>query len=232
MENPTRADITLSVCDSSDLPVVCNPHISRLLAAFGRVHYKHLLKPNLVRQRFLAVENLEDDLVIWCDDDIIPTNNWLTCYEEHHRSPQETFVQGVKVDLFNDRGYPDFRRHDGIGDEPTCHSYRFFESQEEPLDHSKHYGAYCPDSGLFMMRANEYKEMYRKLHLRTIETLEGNETSPGVFDDAMAEYARQNLPYILDHRLCGDHVGNSNNHWSASAHKRDAIRHFLEGVSK
>lgn len=98
----------LLIVDGSDLPVLAQPHLARLLSTFD-VRYRHTLFPGLVAQRIamLRLADTDDTPVLMLDDDHIyltdPTPAFVSY--DHERIP----LFGASIDRLNDRGFPDYR---------------------------------------------------------------------------------------------------------------------------
>lgn len=81
------------VVDQSDRPLK-----QLYLANHPRVRYFHVESRGLPLARNFGLARARGDIVIFCDDDIIPTQQWLEAHEKNYRDPSVGGVAGRVIE--------------------------------------------------------------------------------------------------------------------------------------
>lgn len=180
----------LSIADAGDAPIIQIPAVSRLLGRFSFT-YQHSGVGHLVRQRQLAcLPFSHDTTVLLVDDDVVFLTEIDEILTEFDGIAPAVF--GQKVDLYNDRHYPDFKP---FVDEVSNHHFRFLGDEGIfPNEIGQ------PDSGLVYGKVGHFLSVFEKVLSVHDE--------PGVQDDAFARLVCNGQPMMVDTRLKADHIGN------------------------
>jgi hypothetical protein len=201
----------LILIDSSDSPVICDKHLSRLLTEFCLV-YIHT-EPHVNRQRLrgLAECSMKQPVLV-LDDDIVLLDTPEAVFKECIHTGDTFF--GVLADGFNDKHYPDYSRYSKT---PSIHSFSGPCNVPFPClpEHSS--------PGFMVTMPERAAEVLGALNA-------AYETQPAIADDAWARVLAGKNPTVHP-RLKGLHVGNSSNWWAGNRYKHAAVKAAVDGYN-
>jgi hypothetical protein len=213
--------VHLHISDGSKRPVIAEPQVSRMLAAFC-LHYQHTIEPDPNTQRLDALRDIDGAQAIICvDDDLMldPMADYEQAVESFIAQDEADAVFGITVDLHNDKGYCDFNRHAG-GDHhsfDTAHG-EIFKSMPKLAK-----GFASP--GHMLTTAGHFQEALT----RTYTALNGK--PPEVVDDAAAVLLALRKPLVCT-AMVAEHVGNQNHWWNGGGQKQFAVMKLVEELTK
>jgi len=217
--NNGRDVVHLHIADASKRPVIAEPQISRMLGGFV-LHYTHSVVPDVNQQRLQALSLIDPDSIVVCvDDDLMldPSADYLAAHDAFAVEGIDCAF-GITVDMYNDRGYPDFKRfgkevdnHHFIENSGSLSSFIILDKLSQ--------GFASP--GHLITRAGIY---YSNLQRSVIE-LGGK--LPEIADDAAATLLAGYTPMLCT-LMVAEHVGNQNDWWKNSGQKQFAVMSLVD----
>lgn len=220
-----RFRLSVSIADASDVPVITDQQIARISAnIFGGLHYIHTTCPNLVEQRRCAVNFLRDeDWSLFLDDDLAYVGEEdLADVIFKSSSYGYDFIQGYKVDAFNDRGYPDFG-HDALTPHHNPgYARRGGYVDDEGLVSVQDCDPFRYDGGVFLTTKGSLERAYNTLAEKAYNT--GHPSLPPcVKDDSLVQLLGYRGKTAVGVSFHFRHYGNDNANWSTAAQKQYAV---------
>jgi hypothetical protein len=216
-----RRRVHIHLSDGSKRPVIAEPQVSRMLAAFV-LHYQHTLEPDPNTQRLDALRDMSENQAIICvDDDLMldPLADYEDAVSSFLALDDVDAVFGITVDLHNDKGYPDFNRHAG-GDH-----HSFDTTQGDMFKSMPKLAQGFASPGHMLTTAGRFQEALS----RTYTELNGK--PPEVVDDAAAVLLALRNPLVCT-AMVAEHVGNQNHWWSGGGQKQFAVMKLVEELTK
>lgn len=199
--------------DGSDIPVITNPHVNRLLTCF-QVTYTHHHEPHVNKQRLHGLRSLQEDTwVCLIDDDHILIDDPTRAFPRNGISPHRAFF-GQCVDIMNDKDYQDYRYAADHSD--TLH---VFDISTPTLTSAEAFDPRFANPGFMLTTPRDSVSVLEKLHSMY-------PTQPAIADDTwaylLATLSGDTTAY-WDPCLRAMHVGNSNGWWGKQSHKHEAV---------
>ncbi|MBD3262648.1 MAG: hypothetical protein GF334_13425 [Candidatus Altiarchaeales archaeon] len=218
-----RFRLSVSIADASDVPVITDQQIARISANIsGGVHYTHTTSPNLVAQRRCAVDFLRDeDWSLFLDDDLAYVGEEdLAKVISDSSSYGYDFIQGYKVDAFNDRGYPDFGRDDLTPHHDPGYARRAGYVDEEGIVAVQDCAPFRYDGGVFLTTKGALESAYNILEEKSCRV---GHPPHCIQDDSLVQLLGSTGNTAVGVSFHFRHYGNDNSNWSTNAQKQYAV---------
>jgi hypothetical protein len=207
----TKQQVKLSICDSSEIPAITDKYFSRL-AGYFVLNYQHTKEAGLINQRLKILETLNaEEVILFLDDDHVLLDDPLEAFQDFiagakidGATPRAYF--GSSVDLFNDRGFADYRFFDDV-DSWSEHAFTRADKRNSRLVIHPDLAEFSANAGHMLSSVGNLIELYR------LAAAKKNRVLDGVYDDAIARNLAAYCP-VGHNRMEALHIGNSNNNWS------------------